>query len=101
MEVQQEFPKYNRYGKELNKKLNPDEAVAYGATIEAAMEMGEYAEDITLLDVCPFSLGIGVEVKKTYKDFGLEMNKVINKGSKLPLKKKKIFSQFLIINLLH
>ena len=73
-------------GKQLNKKLNPDEAVAYGATIEAAMEMGEYAEDITLLDVCPFSLGIAVQKAETYKDFGLQMDKVINKGSKLPFK---------------
>ena len=48
------------YGKELNKKLNPDEAVAYGATIEAAIQMGEFAEDVVLLDVCPFSLGIAV-----------------------------------------
>ena len=46
------------YGKELNKRLNPDEAVAYGATIEAAIQIGDYAEDIVLLDVCPFSLGI-------------------------------------------
>ena len=73
-------------GKQLNKKLNPVEAVAYGATIEAAMEMGEYAEDITLLDVCPFSLGVAVQKEETYKDFGLQMDKVINKGSKLPLK---------------
>ena len=76
-------------GKKLNKRLNPDEAVAYGATIEAAMEMGEYAEDITLLDVCPFSLGIGIQEEKTYKEFGLEMDRVINKGSKLPLKVNK------------
>ena len=47
-------------GKELNKKLNPDEAVAYGATIEAALQMGKYAEDVVLLDVCPFSLGVAV-----------------------------------------
>ena len=41
-------------GKELNTRLNPDEAVAYGATIEAALQMGAYAEDVVLLDVCPF-----------------------------------------------
>ena len=76
-------------GKEINKKLNPDEAVAYGATIEAAMEMGEYSEYITLLDVCPFSLGIAIEEKEYYKEFGLLMDKIINKGSKLPCKKVK------------
>ena len=47
-------------GKELNTKLNPDESVAYGATIEAAIYMGNYSEDITLLDVCPFSLGVAI-----------------------------------------
>ena len=49
---------FNR--KELNNSLNPDEAVAYGATIEAALQMGKYSEDVSLLDVCPFSLGIAV-----------------------------------------
>ena len=48
--------------------------------------MGKYSEDITLLDVCPFSLGIGIEETKFYKDFGLSMDKIINKGSKLPFK---------------
>ena len=42
-------------GKELNVSLNPDEAIAYGATIEAALQMGKYSEDVALLDVCPFS----------------------------------------------
>lgn len=67
----------------INNKLNPDEAVAYGATIEAALELGEYSEDITLLDVCPFSLGVAI---KNYKDpeKGLKMYKMIEKGTKLP-----------------
>ena len=38
--------------------------------------MGKYSEDITLLDVCPFSLGIGIEETKFYKDFGLSMDKI-------------------------
>jgi len=46
--------------KPLNNQLNPDEAVAYGATIEAAMQLGKYSHDISLLDVCPFSLGLGI-----------------------------------------
>ena len=80
------------YGKELNRKLNPDEAVAYGATIEAAIQMGKYAEDVVLLDVCPFSLGIAVinRDEKT-KNLGRLMSKVIQKGTKLPCKKMKIF----------
>ena len=78
-------------GKELNKKLNPDEAVAYGATIEAAIQMGEYAEDVVLLDVCPFSLGIAVVNPENKDDPELVMSKVIKKGTKLPCKKKDVF----------
>ena len=74
------------FGKELNKRLNPDEAVAYGATIEAAIQMGAYAEDVTLLDVCAFSLGIAT-FKKKEKNKRL-MSKFIMKGTKLPCKKK-------------
>ena len=81
------------YGKELNKRLNPDEAVAYGATIEAALQMGEYAEDVVLLDVCPFSLGIAVvNREKNSEELGMIMSKVIKKGSKLPCKKKEYFN---------
>ena len=79
-------------GKELNKRLNPDEAVAYGATIEAAIQMGNYAEDVVLLDVCPFSLGIAVvDPDNKNKNSEKFMSKVINKGTKLPCKKKKFF----------
>ena len=84
------------YGKELNKKLNPDEAVAYGAAIQAAIQMGEYAEDVVLLDVCPFSLGIAThnkedENKEKKEEKNYLMGKVIKKGTKLPCKKMKIF----------
>ena len=69
------------YGKNINIniKLNPDEAVAYGATIEAALEMGKFSEDITLLDVIPFSLGVAINRNKMFKYF--------EKGSKFPCKK--------------
>ena len=80
------------YGKELNKRLNPDEAVAYGATIEAAIQMGKYSEDVALLDVCPFSLGIAVVNNNDSKDQDLLMSKVIKRGSKLPCKKMEIFN---------
>ena len=78
-------------GKELNKKLNPDEAVAYGATIEAAIQMGEYAEDVVLLDVCPFSLGIAVINDENKESDDMIMSKVIKKGTKLPCKKMEVF----------
>ena len=78
-------------GKELNKKLNSDEAIAYGATIEAALQMGKYSEDVALLDVCPFSLGIAVANQKNQKLEDMHMSKIIERGTKLPCKKTKTF----------
>ena len=79
-------------GKELNCNLNPDEAVAYGATIEAAMEMGKYEEDITLSDVCPFSLGVAVTEELLLNEYGLLMEKIINKGTNLPYKATRYYT---------
>ncbi|XP_055873440.1 heat shock protein 68-like isoform X2 [Biomphalaria glabrata] len=50
-------------GKELNKSINPDEAIAYGAAIQAALltgNMGSFMKDIKLVDVTPLTLGIRV-----------------------------------------
>ena len=76
-------------GKELNKYINPDESVAYGAAIQAAVITNvrdEKIEKIILLDVTPFSLGI-----ETNKG---EMRVFIPRNSTLPTKKADILSNF-------
>lgn len=69
-------------GKELNQTVNPDEAVANGATIQAAILAGEIEEecDIVLMDVTPLSLG-------THLQGGL-MDVVIARNSQIPIAKE-------------
>lgn len=76
-------------GKELCHSINPDEAVAYGASIQAAILSGKRNEksainDILLIDVVPLSLG--VEVRGQY------MEPIIPRNSTIPTKKTKTFS---------
>ncbi|XP_065210331.1 heat shock 70 kDa protein II-like isoform X1 [Planococcus citri] len=68
-------------GKELNKTINPDEAVAYGAAIQAAILNGDESkivQDIVLFDVTPLSLGIGAQVD--HKD----MFVIIKRNTQIP-----------------
>ena len=74
-------------GKELNKSINPDEAVAYGAAIQAAILSGnsdERLDSLLLLDVTPLSLGV--------ETAGEVMTVLIPRGSTVPIKKTQIFS---------
>ena len=83
-------------GKEPNKSINPDEAVAYGATVQAAIMTNvkdENIEKLDLLDVTPLSLGI--------ETVGGVMTALIPGNSTIPTKKLK-FSLFMqIIKLLY
>jgi len=71
------------FGKEPNKTVNPDEVVAIGAAIQAAVLKGEVKE-VLLLDVTPLSLGI--------ETLGGIFTKIIEKNTTIPTKKSQIFS---------
>ena len=73
----------NFFGKEPNKSVNPDEVVAVGAAIQAAVLAGD-VKDVVLLDVTPLSLGI--------ETLGGVSTKLIDKNTTIPTKKSQVFS---------
>lgn len=76
-------------GKRLNESVNPDEAVAYGAAVQAAILSGDEdkkLQGIVLVDVAPLSLGL--------ETAGGIMTNLIDRNSTIPCKKSKIFSTY-------
>lgn len=76
-------------GKEPNRGINPDEAVAYGAAVQGGILGGEQSEDlgnVLLIDVTPLTLGI--------ETVGGVMTKVIPRGTVIPAKKSQVFTTY-------
>ena len=76
-------------GKTLCNSINPDEAVAYGATVQACLLSGNQSEklkELLLLDVAPLSLGLETS--------GGVMTPLVNRNSSIPIQKKQTFSTY-------
>ena len=79
-------------GKELNRKLNPDEAVAYGATVQAGILAGsQEVADIEFSDVIPISIGTVVRGPNIFDIEDARMSKIIMRNATYPCSETKSY----------
>lgn len=72
------------FGKEPNKNINPDEAVAIGAALQSAILAGSIESDLVLVDVTPLTLGVEV--------MGGLLEPIIERNATVPVKRSKVFT---------
>ena len=90
--VQEYFPKCK-----INDSINPDEAVAYGATLDAEKILhnkNDLISNFHLLDITPLSLGTNIKNISTVKEIqkeGDEMSIIIKRGTHLPIEKSQTY----------
>ncbi len=82
------------FGKEPRRGVNPDEAVALGAAVQAGLKSGSISTErgIMITDVCPFTLGVEVQTSSGYQKIGGIFSPIIPRNSTVPVTKTEVYS---------
>jgi molecular chaperone DnaK len=90
--VQQLLAEY--FGKEPRRGVNPDEAIALGAAVQAGLKSGTISTErgIMITDVCPFTLGVEVVASTGYQKMGGMFSPIIPRNSTVPVSKTEVYS---------